>query len=145
MCKKFRQFGDKISNVKGCDEKCGFFHPNACRNSLNDKTCTYKECRFFHLSGTKTVYKKISFPNKQTQFKKNEIVSTANRFEPLIEVEEDVEEKTNKQVFQEDPNKLGTTLTAIMERLKKMEEKQELQGNQLSIAIQSQQQAQQAQ
>ena len=30
-----------------------------CRNSLKDKTCPYKECRFFHLKGTKTVKRNI--------------------------------------------------------------------------------------
>ena len=38
------------------NEKCADYHPNACRNSLKNKTCSYKECRLYHLSGTKTIY-----------------------------------------------------------------------------------------
>ena len=54
-------------------------------------------------------------------------MSTHNRFTPIEEIEAVEEAKSNKSVFQEDPNKLGTTLAAIMERLSKMEEKQEQQ------------------
>ena len=49
ICRKFNQFGGKEDNTKGCLGNCGFFHPNACRSSLKNKTCTYKECRFYHL------------------------------------------------------------------------------------------------
>ena len=54
ICKKFRQFGSKSTDHKGCDGKSNAFHPNACRSSLLSKTCSFKECRFFHLRGTKT-------------------------------------------------------------------------------------------
>ena len=40
ICNKFKQFGDTKNNEKGCDEICDFFHPNACRNSLKNKTCS---------------------------------------------------------------------------------------------------------
>ena len=36
ICHKFNQFGPKNGINKGCDETCGFFHPNACRNSVKD-------------------------------------------------------------------------------------------------------------
>ena len=48
ICRKFNQFGPKIDNNKGCGEKCNFFHPNACKNSMKDKTCSYKDCRINH-------------------------------------------------------------------------------------------------
>ena len=53
ICKVFRQFGDKTKDPKGCDGKCGAFHPNVCHSSARDRTCTWTECRFFHLKGTK--------------------------------------------------------------------------------------------
>lgn len=55
ICKQFRQFGGKVTDPKGCDGKCGSFHPNACNSSLKNKTCTWTECRFFHIKGTKTI------------------------------------------------------------------------------------------
>ena len=55
ICKKFRQFGSKSSDPKGCEGKCSAFHPNACRSSLLNRTCSFKDCRFFHLKGTKTM------------------------------------------------------------------------------------------
>ena len=53
VCKKFRQWGSISNSTKGCDGKCDNFHPNACRSSLKDKTCSWTDCRFFHLKGTK--------------------------------------------------------------------------------------------
>ena len=55
ICKKFRQFGIKSSDPKGCEGNCESFHPNACRGSLYNRTCSFKDCRFFHLKGTKTI------------------------------------------------------------------------------------------
>ena len=55
ICKTFRQFGSKANDSKGCEENCKSFHPNACRSSVKDRTCSWIECRFFHLKGTKTV------------------------------------------------------------------------------------------
>ena len=59
ICKKFRLLGSKSTNSKGCDGKCDRFHPNACRSSLLNKTCSFSECRFFHLKGTR-----LSNPNQ---------------------------------------------------------------------------------
>ena len=53
ICKKFRQFGSKSTDSKGCDGKCNAFHPNACRSSLQSRSCSWTDCRFFHLKGTK--------------------------------------------------------------------------------------------
>ena len=64
ICPKFRQHGD--CKTKGCNGDCEFLHPNVCRNSLKDRTCSYNDCRFFHLKGTKTVereYKKTNNTN----------------------------------------------------------------------------------
>ncbi len=57
ICKKFRQFGSISTNKKGCDGKCINFHPNACRNSVKNRTCDWRECKFFHLKGTKRIIK----------------------------------------------------------------------------------------
>jgi hypothetical protein len=53
ICNKFKKHGSTSTDPKGCDGKCKSFHPNACRSSLQQKTCTFQECRFFHLKGTK--------------------------------------------------------------------------------------------
>ena len=63
ICKKFRKSGSKSNDSNGCDGKCKAFHPNACRNSLRNRTCSFKECRFYHLKGTKFLNK----GNNQTQ------------------------------------------------------------------------------
>ena len=55
ICKKFRQFGNKSSDPKGCEGNCDTFHPNACRGSLFNRACSFKDCRFFHLKGTKMI------------------------------------------------------------------------------------------
>jgi hypothetical protein len=56
ICPKFRQHGECIT--KGCQGGCEFLHPNVCRTSLKDRTCTYPECKFFHLKGTKVIERK---------------------------------------------------------------------------------------
>ena len=53
VCSTFREHGSLSTSKKGCDGKCNAFHPNACRRSLKDKTCSFPDCRFFHLKGTK--------------------------------------------------------------------------------------------
>ena len=58
VCKKFRKWGSISSSTKGCDGKCESFHPNACRSSLKDKTCSWTDCRFYHLKGTKKTISK---------------------------------------------------------------------------------------
>ena len=50
ICQKFRQFGRISNDSKGCDGKCNAFHPNACRRSLKDKTCSFPDCRFITLN-----------------------------------------------------------------------------------------------
>ena len=53
ICNKFKKHGSISTDPKGCDGKCKSFHPNACRSSLQHKSCAFQECRFFHLKGTK--------------------------------------------------------------------------------------------
>ena len=56
ICYKFRAFGSKKFNEKGCEEaNYKFFHPNACRDSLKTRTCPRSECRFYHLKGIKNI------------------------------------------------------------------------------------------
>ena len=138
ICYKFNQFGPKKGINKGCDEKCGFFHPNACRNSIKDRTCSFTACRFYHLKGTKTVKKqeqtkqntqplnsswkkdanrKPKFNQVSNKTKEGRNIATSNRFQPLItENEEDSDlESTpkNNQVFQEEDPALAVTLQEI--------------------------------
>ena len=87
ICFKFRSFGLKSINEKGCEnQKCSFLHPNACRDSLKTKTCPREECRFFHHKGTKTVKKPA--PKQHTngnQYNHSNYIETHNRFESLSE------------------------------------------------------------
>ena len=71
---------------------------------------------------------------KTNESRKN--VPTSNRFSPREDIEEieEIGEKKKDQVFYQDPNKLGITLSAIMDRLAKMEEKQEVQCKQINLA-----------
>ena len=62
ICKKFRQFGSNTNDKKGCDGKCAAFHPNACRNSVRNRTCSWKDCKFFHLKGTKRTVRDTNQP-----------------------------------------------------------------------------------
>ena len=55
ICRIYKQNGMKKFNPKGCDDNCKYLHPNGCRDSLKSKTCSRKECRFFHINGTKMV------------------------------------------------------------------------------------------
>ena len=54
LCKKLMKYGH---SEKGCKKgnKCDMFHPKMCRESLNTGTCTFENCRFYHVSGTKKV------------------------------------------------------------------------------------------
>ena len=143
ICRKFNQFGNKQDNAKGCQGNCGFFHPNACRSSLKDRTCAYKECRFYHLSGTKnTIYTKPTGPRNsarknQTQFPKingqkiNGKFASKNRFADL-EAEATADTLEVKQDFHKGQTKITDTLTAIMTRLAAMEEKQNLVAQRMS-------------
>ena len=54
------QVESKEGNNKGCNEKWGFFHPNACRNSMKDRSWSYQDCRFYHLKGTVTTTRKVT-------------------------------------------------------------------------------------
>ena len=143
ICRKFNQFGNKQDNVKGCKGNCGFFHPNACRSSLKDRTCVYKECRFYHLPGTKNaihtkpIGSRNSAKKNQTQFPKidgqniNGKFVSENRFAALDQGEV-VDNLEAKQVFHKGQTKITDTLIAIMARLEAMEEKQSLVAHRMS-------------
>ena len=76
ICPKFRQNGD--CEVKGCGGECKFFHPNVCRNSLKDKTCSYTECKFFHLKGTVTVVRETNRKSNNPARKEEQRGSNSN-------------------------------------------------------------------
>jgi hypothetical protein len=42
ICQIFRQHGDTKLDSKGCNAKCGEFHPIVCRSSLKNRTCTQR-------------------------------------------------------------------------------------------------------
>ena len=144
ICPKFRNDGD--CEVKGCGGGCGFLHPNVCRNSLRDKTCSYQDCKFFHLKGTKTVewnpkHNKSDNPNWRTdrgnsqkgpnQASKNGQTSSGQKTRkkvPGSKQKQDTRQKQDKNaetsaptVTQEEKKQLGQTLEAIMMRLDAME------------------------
>ena len=53
ICNKFKKFGLKKFNKSGCDKDCEYYHPKACYESMKSKTCSRKDCYFYHLQGTK--------------------------------------------------------------------------------------------
>ena len=139
ICKKFRQFGSKSTDKKGCDGKCSAFHPNACRSSLKDRTCSFNECRFFHLKGTKrptpnqnqsdtrkpaTQGNRPQSQNSGKQTAKNWQTSTDQKkkkpqdhYSNTAQAERDIREEKHQ---------LGRTLDTIMERLAAMEARQQM-------------------
>jgi hypothetical protein len=144
ICRKFNQFGPKNGINKGCEEKCGFFHPNACKNSVKYRTCSYQECRFFHLKDTKITKFKATKQNTQTQkksYKKQEngnfSVPTKNRFSKLetdSEFDSDTIEASSqksKQGFQKVDPSMAVTLQKIMNKLEGMEHWQKTHKNEI--------------
>ena len=141
ICPKFRQNGD--CGVKGCAGGCDFFHPNVCRNSLKDKTCSYSECKFFHLKGTMTVVRESKWradvPRGETkQRAKNEMKASnsnnasKNRHPGLTprtkNKNQNLNQKSDKKnpqggglVTKEENTQLGQALEAILRRLDAME------------------------
>ncbi len=146
ICKIFRQFGSKANDPKGCEENCKSFHPNACRSSVRDKTCSWTECRFFHLKGTKTVNRDQNGSASQN-WRTNGQVKQQNRPGQKAEntrqkpgsknrsagLDQKIKKKksqntdwnpgknTSPSVTQKEKNQLGQTLEAIMKRLDAME------------------------
>jgi hypothetical protein len=67
------------------------FHPNAGRDSLKTKSCSKKDCRFYHLKGTKIVERqafklKTNFQaqiSNQSNNQGTSSVETKIRFETL--------------------------------------------------------------
>ena len=52
ICFKWQRNG---SDRGGCKkENCSFFHPKLCHQSLKQRKCFRKSCKFYHLNGTKT-------------------------------------------------------------------------------------------
>ena len=150
ICKKFRTSGSKSSNSNGCDGKCEAFHPNACRNSLRNKTCSFQDCRFYHLKGTKFVIKNNNpwsdsnpnqFPNQdqsQHRWPTQNLNQNLNRFQNN-QTRSNQNYAGQKNMFTGLSNSLdrttptqgvqpllNATLEAIMKRLTAMEERQAL-------------------
>ena len=74
ICKKFRKFGSISTDKSGCDGKCDALHPNACRNSVRDRTCSWQDCKFFHLKGTRRINRNTNGPqNNQQNTSQNQI------------------------------------------------------------------------
>ena len=140
ICPKYRQNGEITKDPKGCDGKCGDFHPNGCRQSLKTKTCTYKDCRFFHIKGTKTVersqdrksapsqHSKKTVPKKDNKQhgstndnnknKNNQKQKNAGKFESNNKFNVlNMDKPVTQQVFRQEKSKLDSTLDAIMREL----------------------------
>ena len=152
ICQKFHKFGSLSSDPKGCDGKCRAFHPNACRSSLRNKTCSWDECRFYHLKGTNrtssqnqnqnnsrtpnqnsnwnTNKKRKDGPNQQQNRNQNagknqgKSKSGENQRKNQNQNRDGATGIQNEQVFQKDKAQLNTTLEAIMSRLMAMEMRQ---------------------
>ena len=144
VCPKFRQHGD--CKTKGCQGGCEFLHPNVCRTSLKDRTCTYPECRFFHLKGTKVIERRqnsnADSQNWRTKNKNNKPQgqnqgqnqrgtnktppknASKNRQASLnARTKKKTPNPKQETVTLEEKKQLGQTLEAIMKRLDAMEAK----------------------
>ncbi len=130
ICKAYRIHGLKKTNEKGCDGSCDQLHPNTCRDSLKNKTCTRSDCRFFHLKGTKSTQgNHVSKTSNQSQqsppsreyqgyqnkFNQTQKVETQNRFSPLMDPP--TWTQSSNQVFHGGSPNLTDTLAAIMKQL----------------------------
>ncbi len=142
ICNIFREHGSLSTDKKGCDGKCDAFHPNACRQSLKDKTCSFPECRFYHLKGTKHKGTPSSqntnnssnqnWRSNQSQSQKNKDQNnprskfeSKNRFAGLNKKIKN--QKSNAKVdkgTKQENAQLAQTLEAILKRLSVMETKQ---------------------
>ena len=130
ICKKFRNSGSKRLNENGCDDKCNQFHPNACRDSLKNKSCPRPDCRFYHIRGTKVQKKeehstqhnkKRDADNDQGSQRQSVRTnfSTQNRFEALTDpmTPKHKESTQRHQVFHREEPALAVTLAQIMQEL----------------------------
>ena len=151
ICNKFRQFGSTSNDSEGCDGKCNAFHPNACRRSLKDKTCSFPDCRFFHLKGTRrnpnpngsSSQNWRSYQDNQNQNQSRPSFESKNRFAGLSKkaqkrgrnprpgppknthtTPQAPKLQKPETVTQEEKTQLGQTLEAILKRLAAMETKQ---------------------
>ena len=128
ICNKFRSFGLKIHNDKGCDnQKCQFLHPNACRDSLKTKSCHRDDCRFYHLKGTKIITKQSQSTQSNNKYgkqkKEGTNIETENRFTSLS----DSNQKNSKQVFQKEEKGDTITLKDLMKELMSIKARQDIQ------------------
>ena len=145
ICQKFHKFGSLSSNPKGCDGRCNTFHPNACKSSLRNKTCTWEDCRFYHLKGTNRnpaqnqnqSTKKSSNTNlnsnRNTNKNWNEGTNpnnnrnqNTNQNHGNSRPRKPSTEQINEQVFQTDRPELATMIEEIMKRLAAMETRQSM-------------------
>ena len=89
-----------------------------CRQSLEDKTCSYKECRFFHLTGTKSTYNPKSklAQQKPKSYTGPKSIPTKNKFSALSENEEEeavAADNEHKKVFQQAKPNLMDSIAEI--------------------------------
>ena len=151
ICNKFRKHGSISTNPSGCDGKCKSFHPNACRSSLQHKTCSFLECRFFHLKGTKrssnsdnnqgssrdsnwrsnqertAKHNNRDHQRNQDQNRSRSNAESNNKFSSFNQDSKNWNpnpgpvKKKTESETQKDRIQLGQTLQAIMQRLSAME------------------------
>ena len=52
LCYKYIKRGEKSGGCKK-GKDCQFLHPQLCKRALNTRTCLNKNCRYYHVQGTK--------------------------------------------------------------------------------------------
>ena len=112
MCYKFKQFGDKKFNDKGCTSDCSYFHPNVCRDSQKSRTCSRDNCRFFHLNGTKKSNFSTQNNSNNSSKQNGPSYQSKNRFDCLRE-----NSNSDNNEPEIDQNALSKTLEAIMREI----------------------------
>ena len=55
ICQMFSRNGDRRGGCKK-GRNCRDFHPKVCHESMQNKECSRKKCRFFHLNATKLTF-----------------------------------------------------------------------------------------
>ena len=71
ICPAFSRNGDRRG---GCSKGggCKDFHPKVCFQSMEAKECNRRNCRFYHLNGTRLTYNDDAFPEYPQSHRRSE-------------------------------------------------------------------------
>jgi hypothetical protein len=64
-CRRFGNFGPNEKGGCNKGQRCRFWHPRICNDSMKNRRCINEECTFFHLKGTARGVNKEKHPRAQ--------------------------------------------------------------------------------